>query len=81
MQKNISTNFHAGGIVPYEVLPYQKNFPPTIRGRTVGHSGTVWYCPSLVLSMAFRRDRLPYTLEILQWRRGDNDRCSASVTL
>ena len=36
---------------------------------------------SLVLSMAFRRDRPPYSLEILQWRPTDNDPYSNSETL
>ena len=51
--------------------------PCTTRGR-VGHGDTG---ESLVLSMAFRRDRPIYTLEILQWRPVDNGPCSTSETL
>ena len=36
---------------------------------------------SLILSMTFRRDRRPYSMEILQWRPADNDPYSKSETV
>ena len=45
----------------------------------VGHGNTTDESPGL--SMAFRRDIPPYSLEILQWRHADNDPYSNSETL
>ena len=44
-----------------------------------GHGDTT--DESLLLSMEFHRDRPPYYLEILQWRRADNDPYPNSETL
>ena len=54
-------------------------YPWLNSGQRVGHGDTT--DESSGLSMAFRRDRPPYSLEIHQWRPTDNDPCSTSETL
>ena len=60
-------------------IPYSKVSASTIRGRRVWHGDTTDESP--VLPVAFRRDRPPYSLKILQWRPNDNDPCTSSETL
>ena len=55
------------------------HYPYMNSGPEVGHGKTTAESP--VLSMAFRRDRPPYSLEILQWRPVNNDPDSNRETL
>ena len=61
------------------LLNFCSHYPWQNSGPWVGHGDTT--DESLLLSMAFRQDRPPYSLEIFQWRPADNDQYSNSEIL